>query len=191
MPPWPIVDQYFYTERWAKIPDPRLSIPYSIGWWFTVAVGLWSLFVQRGFLQLDAELRGVIRPRLNNRPSSAHHKPFPQGKFSPALRTGSEQPAYCHDSSIDENGINKFDIRGWDRAAVGCKQWDPMSVSKKVGQAGMFVATRVMEQHQVSVCQTRTSNPEAATSAWGHGPGPAQPLCRCACRGNLLVWQLV
>jgi hypothetical protein len=178
MPPWPIVDEYFYTERWAKIKDRRLTIPYTIGWWITLGVGLFSLFFQGGYLELDDELRGVLRPRLNNRPDSEHHKPFPDGNFSPRIRTGEAEPAYCQDND------SRLGVTGWDGATIGCEHWDPFSASRAMGPDGIFVATRLHERHQISVCHANRGRASVfKPSSWASkGSEPRGPIAPSPCR---------
>lgn len=168
----------FYTERWAKIEDKRLGYAYSLGWWATLLVGFWSLFVEGGYLELDEELRGVIRPRLNNRPTAAYHNEGSAGKFSPALRTGGEVPDYCQSKGI-------ANVVGRDKTPISCEQWDPLSVSRQMGPAGIFVATRLQERQEVSVCSPRAKARVdtvgdavgESKSDWGRLPGPTRHLC--------------
>jgi hypothetical protein len=165
MPPWPILDEEFYTERFAVITDRRLSYSYSVAWWTTLFIGLWSLFVNHGYLQLDEELRGVIRPRLNNRPTAVRHKnPAYEYKFSPALRlddpitsgTGeSLMPEYCQQEESRFDGeMEEFEDASSSGGAGICEHWDPLSVSRPMGPDGIFIVTRLQERQQVAVCRT-------------------------------------
>lgn len=175
-----ILADTFYTERWAAINDWRLAYTYSLGWWLTLTLGLWSIIFDQGYLQLDDALRGVIRPRLNNRPTTAHHSSDSGSgdvrKFSPSLsvHSGGPVPAYCQGSA--NSGVD-----GWDGALIDCELWDPMSVSRTMGPRGIFVATRLQERQQVSVCPSRTVGIEATkVYDWGRAPvgGVTRPVCR-------------
>eukprot|EP01048_Picozoa_sp_COSAG05_P001738 COSAG05_NODE_60_length_23142_cov_25.372130_15_plen_426_part_00 len=171
----------FYTERWASIKDRRLAYPSAIGWWVTLLYGLWSLIIEGGYLELDTQLRGVLRPRLNNRPAATYHENKGEfsidRKFSPALDTDGPVPAYC-------TGRHLGRFPGVRTGGIRCEYWDPISASRALGPGGIFVATRVQERQEISVCQPRTSEYAIGSaigedmSDWGRLPGPTRPLCR-------------
>lgn len=183
-----MVAVYYYTERWAAINDPRLATAYDLGRLATLLLGVWSLFdlsnqsptSSRGYLQLDQDLRGVIRPRICNRYESApHRRPYEvnRKRFSPPLSADGATPSYCQASGLCPK-------EEWCTLVKGCERWDPMSVSRTMGPSSIFVATRLQERHDVSLCQPQQMS--AREVEWQLGDWAAmksaaparRPLCR-------------
>ena len=164
--------QNFYTERYAAIPDRRLAYPSAISWWAALLAALWSLVMAGGYLELDEELRGVIRPRLNNRPSAEYHK-VEDGSFTP-YRSADVCPDYCHEGVIAGNCSTKECL------VDGCVDWDPHAASRTLGPGAIFVATRLQERQQVSVCHPQAGpSAQLKGSGWGRLPkADEMPACR-------------
>jgi hypothetical protein len=166
----------FYTERWAAIRDRRLAYPYWGGVVITALLGLKSLIVERGYLELDEHIRGVIRPRLNN-----HRLVAEAGDTTTASH---EQPT----SSKNSNGLPFPDYCDGDDACTGqqclrhgCEHWDPLSASRVVGDSDLFVVTRVQERHEVAVCPpAHKAGAVLLKAGWGRVPSAQedQQVCR-------------
>ena len=54
----------FYTQRWAAIKNPWLAYPYWTGLILILLNTVYSLIWRQGYLYIDDQMRGVIRPRL-------------------------------------------------------------------------------------------------------------------------------